>query len=78
MEANKSRLVTRCRYAVEHINGLLKQFKALEDTKNRALSHILQDYRITAALINLFYKRLDNDSVEIAKEMLEKVNTPNT
>jgi len=44
------------------------------------LPHIMQDYRIAAAIINCFYTRLSNDDqndILIAKKMKLRMNTPN-
>ena len=61
-EANFSRLVTKCRYVVEVTNSFVKNsFRALEGLNNRSLDHILDDYRIPAALINRYFKRLFSD-----------------
>ena len=61
-EANFSRLVTKCRYVVEVTNSFVKNsFRALEGLNNRSLDHILDDYRIPAALINRYFKRLYSD-----------------
>ncbi|CAF1137394.1 unnamed protein product [Brachionus calyciflorus] len=46
-EANQARLVTKCRYVIEVINGIFKQqFKDLKETPKTMLSHITDDYRI--------------------------------
>jgi hypothetical protein len=80
-EANLSRIVTKIRWVVEVINGLLKRsFKALSFMRNRMLSHTEDDYRIAAALINRFYRRLFSDKgnqLELAQRMLKRLNTPN-
>lgn len=76
LEANESRLVTKCRWVIEVTNSFLKNsFKALDNVKNKSLNHTLEDYRIAAALINKYFERLysDNDDVEIAKRMKSKL-----
>jgi hypothetical protein len=45
-EADNSRLVTKVRWVVESRNSHLKNFKALCETANQCLPHILNDYRI--------------------------------
>lgn len=66
-QANKSRLVTICRWVVE------------ADYFNRALPHMFVDFKIAAALINAFYRvaidhRLCHDVWNIINE---KINSPN-
>ncbi|XP_075990360.1 uncharacterized protein LOC142986011 [Anticarsia gemmatalis] len=55
-EANKSRLVTMCRWVVEAINGRFKRdFKLFRyRIFNRAMTTTMTDYKIAAALINCF------------------------
>lgn len=81
-EANQSRFVTKCRWPVEVVNGLLKTlFRAHNKVvSNVTLHHSLSDFRIAGALINRFHKRLISDpdnGIEIAREMLSKLNTIN-
>ena len=79
-QANESRLVTKCRWVIEVINAFLKGFKALDNVKNVTLPHLMIDFKIAAAFINLFYKKLFSDGVKqslIAKLMLEKMELPN-
>ena len=57
-DANKTRLVTKCRWVIEAINGFLKSFKALKQVTNKSLPHTLTDYKIAGALINRFFKHL--------------------
>ena len=65
-EANETRLVTKCRYVVEVINGIFKQqFKALKETQNTMLSHITDDYRIASALINVFFCERISDKGDV-------------
>lgn len=72
-DANRTRFVTKCRYIIESINGLLKQsFKALSSVQNTLLSHIGVDYLIAASLINRFYQRRFSDGAyaeQIANSM---------
>ena len=58
-DANYSRLVTKYRWVIEVTNlFLMTSFKALRRVKNKQLKTILKDFRISAALINLFSKNL--------------------
>jgi hypothetical protein len=62
-EANQTRFVTKCRWTVEAVNGLMKTMFRANDkiVDNKSLPHTLDDYRIAAALINRFHKRLFSD-----------------
>ena len=77
IEANETRLVTKCRYVVEVVNGILKQqFQALKETRNKMLSHIIFDFKIAAALINCFFSQRISDKFdeeEIAQLMKSKL-----
>jgi hypothetical protein len=82
IEANQTRLVTKCRYVVEVTNAFLKTcFRALDKTvPNQSLLHYLDDFRIAAALINKYHSRIYSDgenSVDMADKMLAKVNEEN-
>lgn len=80
IEANQTRLVTKCRWVVEAKNGIFKQsFKALDEVRNTQLPHIFNDFKIAAALINFsqINLRSDDDDVSIANEMLSKINEKN-
>lgn len=65
------------------MHGQLKNFKALKEiNSNKMLPHVLQDYRIVAAILNCFYasSRTDIDSeigIAIAKKMKERENNCN-
>ena len=76
-EANESRLVTKGRWIVEQRNGLLKmKFPVLNQVDNNMLFHILDDYKIGAALINCFGKVVISDKDNgpaIAERMLLKL-----
>ncbi|GBP09565.1 hypothetical protein EVAR_76566_1 [Eumeta japonica] len=54
--ANKSRLITMCRWVVETVNGKFKNsFKIFRDRMfNNTLTKIFTDFKIAAALINCF------------------------
>jgi hypothetical protein len=81
-EANRSRKVTKVRYAVEVAIGRLKQFKYLDKIiQNSTLPHIFEDFRIVAAILNAQYNDIESDvrhRVEIANKILERENIPNT
>lgn len=82
LEANHSRFVTKCRWTVEAVNGLLKTlFRANDKTvDNKSINHSIDEYRIGAALINKYHSRLysdiDNESL-IANTMKKQFYTPN-
>ena len=80
--ANKSRLVTKCRYVVEAINGKLKSiFRYINNNwQNRSIAHLRLDLRIAAALLNKFYPTLRSDIDEgeqMARVILAQVNRVN-
>jgi len=82
LAANKSRLVTKCRFVIEAQNGRLKQCFRYFDKQfqNKSVPHLLQDFRVSAALLNRFHPRIESDSEhseEIAKRILENLNRPN-
>ncbi|CAF1131941.1 unnamed protein product, partial [Brachionus calyciflorus] len=80
-QANKSRFVTKCRWVIEAINGILKEsFRALSQVRNSMLQHIMIDFKIACALVNCFRSRLISDrdnGLLIAKNMKIKFNTEN-
>jgi hypothetical protein len=78
-EANNTRVfVTKLRWVVEVTNSfLMNSFKALKEAPNKSLPHTLHDYKIAAALINKFFKRLYSDQTnekEIRKNLKLKMN----
>lgn len=82
-QANETRLVTKFRYVVEARNGHMKciwrLFKLTWTTK--ALPHLMEDYRIGAALVNKFFENLVADkemTSDVATRMLMRLNEPNT
>jgi hypothetical protein len=82
LQANEARMVTKCRWVVESINGYLKRFKSLSDVDNKALPHLIDDFRIAASLINQFYQPLFSDGdetsqLQIARNIKNLVKTPN-
>lgn len=60
--ANESRKVTLCRWVVEVVNGRFKRdFKLLrQEYFNRASRHLMQDFKVAAALINKFHPVLED------------------
>lgn len=82
MEANESRLVTKVRFEVEKINGLMKNtwkhFAEVIDTYY--IPHILHDFEIGAALINRKAKPFtERENAQLIGElMLSRLNTANT
>lgn len=81
-KANKSRLVTASRFVIESRNGHIKTIWHLFDTRLSSydLVHIMDDYRIGAALINRFWNKIEpnkNDAIDIANRMINLVSTPN-
>lgn len=81
VEANRTRLVTKCRWPVEAINGQLKtRFRFLDHVvQNASLYNVMDDVKIAGALLNYTYKPLvsDEDDPSIARKMLSLVNKPN-
>lgn len=80
-EANKSRLITICRWVIEATNGRIKQcFKLLRQTYfNKALKHMFIDFRIAASLINAFHPVVVDNShaTEFIRIINSKINMPN-
>ncbi|XP_041983230.1 uncharacterized protein LOC121736207 [Aricia agestis] len=73
-EANKSRLVTLCRWVVETINGRFKRdFKMFRyRVFNTALPTVMMDYRIAAALINAFQQPYEDS--QYTEQFIETIN----
>ncbi|KOB67881.1 Uncharacterized protein OBRU01_19118, partial [Operophtera brumata] len=80
-QANKSRCVTICRWVVEVINGRFKRdFRLLRiDHSNRALSYMMDYFRIAAALLNDFHVLIDNNvhANEFLNIINERISQPN-
>lgn len=81
-KANQSRLVTANRFMIESRNGNMKTIWKVFDNRWTAYdqSHLMDDFRIGAMLINLFYNTITpnkDDAEEIATQMLERADTPN-
>lgn len=82
-ESNESRFVTKIRWVVESVHGILKQKYKLLDRKfdNKMLPKTKSYVRIASFLQNEFGKRLDSDaelSSEIVIQMNSTRNTENT
>jgi len=75
-ESNESRYVTKIRWAVEAVHGILKQKYRLLDHKldNKMLPKIGTYFRIASFLNNQFGKRLKSDT-ECSDDILEKMRT---
>lgn len=80
-QANKSRLVTICRWVIEVINGRFKRdFKLLrQDYFNSTLTNAFTDFKIAGALLNAFRDPVtDNVNAEfILNKIHQNINLPN-
>ncbi|CAH2092865.1 unnamed protein product [Euphydryas editha] len=80
-QANKSRLVTICRWVVEAVNGKFKnRFNLLRQKYfNKTLPNVFTDFKIAAAIINAYYHvATDNEHApEILDIIHTQMNTPN-
>ncbi|CAK1587666.1 unnamed protein product [Parnassius mnemosyne] len=81
INANKSRCVTLCRWVVEVVNGRLKRdFKLFrQDHFNAAATHLMDDLRICAAMINAFHPVIVDrpDDQVILNRALQRLHMPN-
>lgn len=82
LEANQTRLVTKVRYDVERINGIIKStFKIFSKVwKSLSVPHLMEDLQIAAGLLNTFFiKSNENEemSFQLANEMLLRVPMEN-
>lgn len=79
--ANKSRLVTMCRWVVEVVNGRFKRdYKLLrQDYFNSTLQNLFPDFRIACTLINAFHVPIvDNvNAVAILNTINQRIQMPN-
>lgn len=82
VQANKSRLVTLCRWVVEVVNGRLKRdFRILRIVHcNRALPHMFDYFRIAAAILNAYHREIVNNVLapRFLEIIQERINIPNT
>ena len=81
-EANKSRLVTKVRYVIEKVNGILKsRFRYFDNVwSNKSITHLMDDFKIACALHNAFFLRMESDIEDcdlIAETMLNNHDKPN-
>lgn len=82
-EANESRFVTKLRWVVEAVHGIIgSKFKLLHNQLDNKLLPVAKTYcRIAGLLVNLFGKRLNYDTGlqdEIAENMMSKRNIDNS
>lgn len=85
IEANRTRFVTKCRFEIERINGVMKnKFKIFSKVQETYwIPNIMDDFTIAAALNNHLNSirparttsSADND--ETARKMLERLSQPN-
>lgn len=85
IQANKSRLVTLCRWVVEVVNGRFKRdYKLLrQDYFNKALPNMFRDFKIAAAILNHFHSTIVDsvhaqDFLNIIREKMELPNDLHT
>lgn len=80
-QANKTRKVTLCRWVVEAVNGRFKRdFKLFRQRFfNIASPHLMEDFRIAAALINKYHVSIEDgpNSGEIIRRVERHMNLPN-
>ncbi len=81
-QANQSRLVTKCPFAIEVINGKIQQqFRYFDNpVSNRALGHDFRDFQNACALLNAFSPPVLSDvgtEAIVTERLLSRVNTPN-
>lgn len=82
LQGNKSRLVTKIRYAIEVANGRMKnKWQLFSKIIPSILSkHLMADYKIGAAMLNAYRKPIicdKNDFANIGQKMTNNVNTAN-
>lgn len=80
-DANETRKITKLRFEVEHMNGMVKNmYRIFQLTcETYCIPTIMKDYTIAAALINKYmeHKRSDRDDIQIASSMLARVSMRN-
>jgi hypothetical protein len=81
-QANRTRLVTKCRSIVEVINGHLKQcFRYFDKVwPNQSIPHMMVDFRIACTILNAYHPGIESDvgdGLEIAETMLARVGERN-
>ena len=79
LQANQTRLVTKVRYKIEVVNGILKRNKLLNNKRfNSTLPDGLDDWKIAVAIFNEFFIPIESDqesSILIAQRMRALLNT---
>jgi hypothetical protein len=81
-QANRSRLVTKCRWVVESRNGHLKTiFRRFDKVwPNKSVPHLLDDFKIACAILNATRPGIESDKWDglgIADRMLSRLGKPN-
>ena len=80
MQANASRLVTKSRYVVELVNGIIKQlFKYVHMTiHSSTVSDVFEDFKIACAIYNCIFTPISSKtSKAVTDKMLRNVNEEN-
>ena len=81
VEANQSRLVTKTRWVVESINGLIKRWLYFNNiVENVNIPNLEEDFKIICAIINKYRPPRVKDQLgdrELAIEMLKRVKLNN-
>jgi hypothetical protein len=76
VEANESRLVTKCRFIIEKRMGDIKKYNALFDRRNTEVGHLQIDYRNVCAMLNFLHKPchadINRDPAKIAKKIRDR------
>lgn len=80
-DANETRKITKLRFEVEHMNGMIKNvYRIFHLTcETYWIPTMMIDYTIAAALINRYmeHRRSDKDDIRIGNLMLDRVSMPN-
>jgi hypothetical protein len=81
-QANRTRLVTKCRYIVEARNGHLKLcFRHFDRVwPNQSIPHMMKDFRIACAILNVFHQTIESDvrdGLALATSMLDRFDEDN-
>lgn len=80
-QANKSRLVTICRWVVEVVNGRFKRdFRLLRNVYvNISLPYMFDYFRIAAAILNAYHVLIEDNvhAVDFLQIIQERFNMPN-
>lgn len=81
LDANKARLITKVRYEVERLNGLVKtRFKIFANVwKSLSVPHLMDDFTIACALLNKFHTKrsYNSNSEDIGNKMLALLHQKN-